>query len=67
KTRGFFDYEILCLAFLWLMPAVARSFTQATFIPLAVPAMLFCFMLIYRRCGAQGSGGSAMQAVKIAS
>jgi hypothetical protein len=65
KKRGFYDYEILCLAFLWLMPAATRNFAQATFIPLAVPIMFFCYVLIYRR--ALGSWESAIQAVKAAS
>jgi len=67
KNRGFPDFEILCLAILWLMPIAARSFAQTTFIPLAVPAMLFCFALIYRRCGAQSSRKSAIPVAKIAS
>ncbi|HKU65586.1 MAG TPA: glycosyltransferase family 87 protein [Rhizomicrobium sp.] len=65
KNRGFFDYEILCLAILWLMPIATRNFAHATSIPLAVPAMLFCFTLIYRRCGARSSRGNAMPVAKI--
>ncbi len=55
KNRGFADYEILCCALLWLMPIAARNFAQATFLPLAVPIMLFSLVLIYRRCRAEKS------------
>jgi alpha-1,2-mannosyltransferase len=67
KARGFSDYEILCLAFLWFTPVAARNFAQATFIPLVVPAMLFCFALIYRRNVAGKGQRSAIHAAEIAS
>jgi Glycosyltransferase family 87 len=47
--RGFGPYEKTMLAGLWLVPLVARSFTEATFIPLAVPLLLAAFGLLLRR------------------
>lgn len=67
RARGFSDYEIPCLAVLWLIPVAARNFTQVTLIPLAVPAMLFCLALIYVRYRRQQRRESAFQSVKIAS
>lgn len=64
KDHGFSDYEMLCLAILWLMPAAARNFAQATLIPLAVPAMLFSISLIYRRCRAEFCPADTLQPVK---
>jgi len=48
-TRGFAPYEKTVLAALWIVPLVARSFPQATLIPLAVPVMLQAFALLLRR------------------
>jgi hypothetical protein len=48
-TRGFGPWEKTALAALWLVPLVARTFPQATLIPLGVPAMLAMFVLILRR------------------
>jgi hypothetical protein len=48
-ARGFGPWEKTALAALWLMPLVARSVAQATFIPLGVPAMLAMFVLLMRR------------------
>jgi alpha-1,2-mannosyltransferase len=48
-TRGFRPWEKTALAALWLVPLVARSVAQLTFIPLGVPAMLVVFILILRR------------------
>jgi hypothetical protein len=67
RARGFSDYEILCLALLWLIPIAARNIAQATFIPLAAPAMLLCFALIYGRYRQEQLRGSALRSVKIAS
>jgi hypothetical protein len=44
--RGFAPFEKLMLASLWLMPLVARSIAETTFIPLAVPLMLAAFVSI---------------------
>lgn len=49
--RGFCDYEIVSLAALWLVPSMARGVAHQTWIPLAVPAMAFSFILICRRSG----------------
>jgi alpha-1,2-mannosyltransferase len=48
-ARGFGPWEKTALAALWLVPLVARSVAQLTFIPLGVPAMLVVFILILRR------------------
>jgi len=48
-TRGFAPYEKTVLAALWLVPLVARSIAQTALIPLAVPLMLLCFLLLLRR------------------
>jgi alpha-1,2-mannosyltransferase len=49
--RGFGPWEKSALAGLWLVPLLARTVAQATFIPLGVPAMLVIFILILRRAG----------------
>jgi alpha-1,2-mannosyltransferase len=49
QARGFLPYEKTALAAAWLVPFVARSVTQATLIPLAVPTMLTLFGLLVRR------------------
>lgn len=49
--RGFADYEIASLAALWLVPSMARSVSQHTWIPLAVPAMALSLILICKHCG----------------
>lgn len=66
KARGFVPYEILALTVLWCMPIVARNIAHATFIPLAVPAMLFCFGLIVRRCGTLRQQEGASETTKFA-
>ncbi len=48
-TRGFSAWEKTALAFLWLMPLIARSVAEYTFIPLGVPAMVAVFVLIMHR------------------
>ena len=48
-ARGFGPWEKSALAALWLVPLVARTFPQATLIPLGVPAMLAMFVLLLRR------------------
>jgi hypothetical protein len=49
--RGFADYEIAFLIVLWLVPGLARSVAQHTWLPLAVPAMAGSLFLICRRSG----------------
>ena len=48
-ARGFAPYERTVLAGLWIVPIIARSFPQATLIPLAVPMMLLAMTLLLRR------------------
>ena len=48
-ARGFGPWEKTALAVLWLVPLIARSIAQLTFIPLGVWAMLAVFMLVLRR------------------
>src|SRR5215831_9820989 len=48
-ARGFAPYEKTVLAGLWIVPLVARSIPQATFIPLAVPMMLLAIAILLRR------------------
>ncbi len=59
--RGFAPWEKTLLAALWLVPLLARSVAQATFIPLAVPLMLLAFGFLLRRAmadvGAARAGG----------
>jgi hypothetical protein len=44
-SRGFGPWEKTALAFLWLMPLIARITAEHTLIPLGVPAMLLVFVL----------------------
>jgi alpha-1,2-mannosyltransferase len=48
-VRGFGPYQKTAMAALWLVPLGARSFAQATAIPLGAPAMLALFVLTLRR------------------
>lgn len=48
-TRGFSAWEKTLLAGLWLVPLVARSVTQATYMPLAVPLMLAALGFLLQR------------------
>ena len=50
-ARGFGPYEKSALAFLWLVPLIARSVAELTLIPLGVIAMLIVFTLTLRRAG----------------
>jgi hypothetical protein len=47
--RGFRPWQKSLLAALWLVPILARPVSQATLIPLAVPAMLVVFAWLLRR------------------
>jgi hypothetical protein len=58
-TRGFGPYEKSILAALWIVPLIARSFPQATLIPLAVPIMLVAFGLLLRRVMNENDAGEA--------
>jgi hypothetical protein len=48
-AQGFRPWEKTVLAVLWIVPLVARSFTELTSIPLGAPAMLAAFALVLRR------------------
>ncbi|MFZ0845211.1 MAG: glycosyltransferase family 87 protein [Pseudolabrys sp.] len=48
-ARGFSPYEKTMLAALWIVPLIARSGPEYTWIPLAVPAMALAFVLLLRR------------------
>jgi len=56
-ARGFAPYEKSALAFLWIVPLVARSIAQVTLIPLAVPAMIFAFALVLHRAMIETGAG----------
>ncbi len=47
--RGFRDWEKTILAALWVLPLIARTFADATSIPLSVPLLLAAFVLLLRR------------------
>jgi len=49
RARGLADYEILALVLLWLAPGITRALAHHAFIPVAMGAMLFSFMQIWRR------------------
>jgi alpha-1,2-mannosyltransferase len=49
RTRGFADFEISALVLLWLAPGITRALAHHAFTPIAMVAMLFSFMLIWRR------------------
>ena len=53
SARGFGPYTKSALAALWMVPLLARPVAGATFIPLAVPAMLAAFMLMLRDVAAR--------------
>jgi hypothetical protein len=67
-SRGFAPWEKTALAFLWLMPLIARPVAEHTLIPLGVPAMLLVFALVLRRAasdlGTFGQWHSATQPIK---
>jgi hypothetical protein len=48
-ARGFGPYEKTILALVWIVPLVTRAIAQATLVPLAVPAMLLCFIIVLHR------------------
>ena len=52
-ARGFGPWEKTAVAFLWLVPLIARGVAHATLIPLGVPAMLAVFSLLMRRAAAE--------------
>ena len=50
-TRGFGPWEKTALAFLWIVPLIARGVAQVTFVPLGVIAMIAMFALVLHRAG----------------
>jgi len=48
-TRGFANWDKTALAVLWFMPAVARSITQLTLVPVGTIIMLMAFVVVLRR------------------
>jgi hypothetical protein len=51
-AQGFRPWEKTALALLWLVPLIARTFAEATLIPLGAPAMILVFALLLRRATA---------------
>jgi alpha-1,2-mannosyltransferase len=48
-SRGFRSWEKTTLAAVWILPLIARSFAEATSLPLAAPLLLAAFVLLLRR------------------
>jgi len=48
-SRGFRSWEKTTLAAIWIVPLIARSFAEATLIPLTAPLLLAAFVLLLRR------------------
>jgi hypothetical protein len=48
-ARGFDPWEKSALAFLWIVPLIARGFAEVTLIPLGVIAMLAMFVLVLHK------------------
>ena len=48
-SRGFRNWEKTTLAAMWIVPLIARSFAEATLIPLTAPLLLAAFVLLLRR------------------
>jgi alpha-1,2-mannosyltransferase len=48
-ARGFASWEKTAIAFLWIVPLIARGVGQVTLIPLGVIAMIVAFALVLRR------------------
>jgi len=55
-ARGFGPYQKTAMAALWLVPLVARTFPQATLVPLGAPAMLALFVLTLQRSNPDAAG-----------
>jgi hypothetical protein len=54
-SRGFRPWEKTMLAALWIVPLIARTFAEATSVPLAVPLLLAAFALLLHRAAAESS------------
>lgn len=66
--QGFGPYEKTALAFLWLMPLIARTVAENALLPLGVPAMALVLVLellhAARDSGAVAGWNSAAQPIK---
>ena len=51
--RGFKPWEKTILAALWITPLIARTFAEATFIPLTAPLLLVALVLLLRHAAAE--------------
>jgi len=56
QHRGFRDYEISVLAFVWIAPLIARSLAGAAGLPLGFLAMAAIYVLTLRRAVLDGAG-----------
>jgi hypothetical protein len=56
QNRGFRDYEISVLAFVWIAPLIARSVAGTTGLPLGFLAMVALYVLTLRRTVLDGAG-----------
>jgi hypothetical protein len=56
QNRGFRDYEISVLAFVWIAPLIARSVAGTTGLPLGLLAMGSLYALTLRRAVLDGAG-----------
>ncbi len=54
-SRGFHPWEKTMLATLWILPLIARTFAEATFIPLTPPLLLAAFALLLHRTAIETS------------
>jgi alpha-1,2-mannosyltransferase len=57
-ARGFAPHEKTALAFLWMVPLIARGFGQITLIPLGVIAMLMMLALVLHKARGTQAGES---------
>ena len=64
-AAGFVGYERLVLALLWFTPAAARTVAFYTRIPLMVPLVAICLVLIYRRAYGPKTVGMVKKAPRI--
>jgi hypothetical protein len=64
-ARGFAPYEKTVLAALWLVPLVARPIAQTALVPLAVPLMLLCFLLLLRRAMTETAPAQASGVLRV--
>ena len=63
-TRGLAPWEKTALAFLWIVPLLARSVAEVTLMPLGVIAMLVMLAMVLRKAAAQSPEPIAAPAVR---